>query len=64
MNDTQLLAALAPVVIVNLMLVVVALAACCRAEATRGPKWVWALVILFVNVLGPILFFAFGRRSS
>jgi hypothetical protein len=27
----------------------------------RGPRWVWALVS-FVNVIGPLSYFAFGRR--
>ncbi|WP_214402114.1 PLDc N-terminal domain-containing protein [Pseudonocardia lacus] len=27
----------------------------------RGPRWVWALVSL-LNFIGPISYFAFGRR--
>ena len=29
-----------------------------------GSKLVWALVIFFVNVLGPILYFVAGREES
>jgi predicted membrane-bound dolichyl-phosphate-mannose-protein mannosyltransferase len=62
--DTKLFAIVAPIIIINLILIVTALVACFRAEETRGPKWMWALIIIFVNLLGPILFFLMGRRSS
>ena len=31
---------------------------------TRGPKWMWALIILFVNILGPIAYLLFGREEA
>ena len=31
------------------------------AEEVNGPRWVWALVSL-VNVVGPLTYFAVGRR--
>ena len=31
------------------------------AHEVRGRKWVWATVA-FVNFLGPVAYFAFGRR--
>jgi hypothetical protein len=31
---------------------------------TRGPKWVWALVILFVNLIGPIIYFVAARKDE
>ncbi|WP_394141069.1 PLD nuclease N-terminal domain-containing protein [Cytobacillus oceanisediminis] len=56
-------AILAPIVIIQLILMVVAIFDLVRIEKTDGPKWVWALVILFINLLGPIMYFIFGRRS-
>ena len=38
--------------------------ACRRRERVRGPKWVWALVIVFVNYIGPIIYFVAGRRDE
>jgi drug/metabolite transporter (DMT)-like permease len=55
---------LIPVVIVQLILLVVALLDLLKREKTRGPKWVWVLVILFVNLLGPIIYFLFGRDNE
>jgi hypothetical protein len=50
-----------PLVVIQLVLVVAALWDLIRREATRGPKWVWVLVILFVNMIGPIVYFVVGR---
>ncbi|MFH2039590.1 MAG: PLD nuclease N-terminal domain-containing protein [Chloroflexota bacterium] len=55
---------LIPVVIVQLILLVVALLDLLKREKTRGPKWVWVLVILFVNLFGPIIYFLFGRDNE
>jgi hypothetical protein len=35
-----------------------------RREKTRGPKWAWALVIVLVNYIGPIIYFVAGRRDE
>jgi hypothetical protein len=35
-----------------------------RRRETRGPKWVWALVIIFVNIIGPIVYFVIGRGDA
>ncbi|OCA81559.1 transcriptional regulator [Bacillus sp. FJAT-27225] len=54
---------LLPVLLISLILLVVALVDLVRSERTNGPKWVWALVIVMVSTLGPILYFVFGRRN-
>ncbi|MEK3853583.1 PLD nuclease N-terminal domain-containing protein [Cytobacillus sp. FSL H8-0458] len=56
-------AILAPIVIIQLILLVVAIIDLVKIEKANGPKWVWALVIIFINLLGPIIYFIFGRRS-
>ncbi|WP_264738251.1 PLD nuclease N-terminal domain-containing protein [Cytobacillus firmus] len=56
-------AILAPIIIIQLILMTVAIIDLVRIEKPNGPKWVWALVILFINLLGPIIYFIFGRRS-
>ena len=61
---SQYLPLLIPILIIQLALVVVALLDLSRRSATRGPKWVWVLVILFVNVIGPIIYFAIGREDE
>jgi len=34
-----------------------------RHERTKGSKWVWALVIIFVNLIGPIVYLVIGREE-
>jgi len=58
------IAVLAPVLIINLILIIVAVIDLIRIENTRGPKWLWAIVILFVNLIGPVLYFIVGRRND
>ena len=53
-----------PLLIVQLLLILVALINCLRAERTNGPKWMWALIIVFISVFGPIAYFVFGRRND
>jgi len=52
---------LVPVLVIQLALLVTALVDLIRRPHTRGPKWAWALVILFINIIGPIVYFTFGR---
>lgn len=54
----------APILIIQLILLVVALIDLLRIEKTNGPKWLWTLIILFVNIIGPVLYFVIGRRSE
>jgi hypothetical protein len=55
---------LIPVIILQVALMLVALIDLLRRERTRGPKWVWLLVILFVNLFGPIAYFILGREEE
>lgn len=57
-------ALIAPLIIVQVILAIVALIDIARIHATNGPKWVWVLVALFINTIGPIVYFVFGRKTS
>ena len=61
---TELLPFLIPLAIIQLILLVVALVDLSRRPATRGPKWMWAVIIIFVNLIGPIAYFAVGREDG
>ncbi|WP_238403796.1 PLD nuclease N-terminal domain-containing protein [Paenibacillus paridis] len=61
---SQILPIIAPIIVIQLILMVIALVLCAKAERTRGPKWVWVLIIIFVNIFGPIAFFIAGRRTD
>lgn len=55
---------LAPIFIIQLILIIVAIIDLVKVEKTNGPKWMWALIILFINIIGPILYFVIGRKSN
>ena len=54
----------APLIVLQVILMIAALVSCMRQEETNGPKWMWVLIILFVNLLGPILYFVIGRKNG
>jgi hypothetical protein len=55
---------LAPLFIIHLILLIVSLVDLSRIEKTNGPKLLWVLIIIFVNIIGPILYFVIGRRNN
>jgi hypothetical protein len=60
----RLLPLLIPLVVIQLGLMVVALWDLIKREQTRGPKWFWALVIIVVNFIGPIIYLVIGRTDE
>ena len=55
---------LIPIAIIQLALMIFAIVDLLKRQRTKGPKWVWALVIVFVNFIGPILYFVIGREEE
>lgn len=56
-------AVIAPLLAIQAILLIIALIDCIRIEKTNGPKWVWLLIIILGNTIGPILYFIFGRKE-
>lgn len=57
-------AAIVPILILQLILMSIALVSCIKEEKTNGPKWLWILIILFIQLIGPVLYFVVGRRND
>ena len=55
---------LLPIFILQLVLLLTALVDCIRREKTNGPKWVWVLIIICINILGPVAYFIVGRSRD
>jgi hypothetical protein len=66
LKPEQIIALLIPIVVIQLGLMIAALVDLERDErrVRGGSKLVWAIVIVFVNILGPILYFIAGREES
>jgi len=62
----MLLAILVPILLIQLGLLVIALYDLTRpTRRVKGDnKVVWALIIIFINVIGPILYFLVGREDA
>ncbi|CAI9396772.1 PLD nuclease N-terminal domain-containing protein [Niallia sp. FSL W8-0635] len=55
---------IAPVLILQFILMLTALISCIKQEETNGPKWLWILLILIVSLFGSILYFVIGRKNT
>ena len=61
--DTLNWALIAPLIVIQFVLMIMALIDIKRIHATNGPKWVWILVVIVVNTIGPIVYFIFRRKN-
>jgi uncharacterized RDD family membrane protein YckC len=63
-NLAHLLPLLIPVAIIELGLLVWALLDIIRRKNVKGPKIVWIIVIVVIEIFGPIAYFLFGRGEE
>lgn len=52
-----------PIIVLQFILMVVALIDVIRHQRTNGPFIMWVFIIVLGNLIGPILYFIFGRRQ-
>jgi hypothetical protein len=66
LKPEQIVALLVPIVAIQIGLMIAALVDLERSErrVRGGSKIVWALVIVLVNIIGPILYFVAGREEA
>ena len=57
----KILPLLIPIILLQLVLMVVALIDLIKRERTRGPKWMWAIIIVLGELLGPVIYLVVGR---
>jgi hypothetical protein len=55
---------LIPLFLLQLVLTVAALVDIIRNKRTRGPEWVWMLIVIFISTIGPIIYFVAGREEN
>jgi Phospholipase_D-nuclease N-terminal len=66
MPSGQLIAILAPLIILQLALMGVGLYDLTRPDrrVKGGNKWIWGIVIVVGELAGPLVYFLFGREES
>lgn len=55
---------IAPLLVVQFILLIVALVDLRKIHATNGPKILWVFIILCVSLFGPIAYFVVGRKQT
>ena len=60
----KLLPLLIPLFLIQLGLMIAALVDLIKREKSKGPKWMWVIIIVFVNMIGPIVYFVVGREDE
>lgn len=60
----KLLPLLIPLFLIQLGLMIAALVDLIKRERTKGPKWMWIIIVVFVNMIGPIVYFVVGREDE
>jgi uncharacterized Tic20 family protein len=63
LNISQILMMLLPLLVIQLVLVVFALIKLVKGNVRFLPKWAWALIIVFFNLIGPVVFLIVGREK-
>ena len=64
--DSTILLVITPLVLIQLGLVVWGLYDLTRpGRRVKGDsRVIWALVIIFINIIGPVVYFLFGREEA
>jgi len=63
-NLAHLLPLLIPIALLEFGLLIWALLDLIRRKSVKGNKVVWILVIVLINIIGPIVYFIFGRGDD
>ncbi|MPM96173.1 Negative regulatory protein YxlE [bioreactor metagenome] len=64
MSNLEIIKLLAPLIIIQFGLVVFTLFRLVKDRVKYLPKWGWALVIVFINLIGPIMYLIIGRERD
>ena len=65
METRELILLLIPLTIIQIVLMSLALIDLLnRKKVTGGNKFIWAMVIVLINMVGPVLYFVIGRKED
>jgi hypothetical protein len=65
MNEIQnYIGLLIPILVLELVLMIAGLVDLSKRRVRYLPKWGWLLIILFIQLIGPITYFLIGREDE
>ncbi len=53
-----------PIMIIEYGLMIYALVQAIRNEVLYLPRWGWVLIIVFISIIGPVIFLLIGRKKD
>lgn len=53
-----------PIIIIQYGLMIYALVQAVRNEVAYLPKWGWILIIVLIDIIGPVIFLIIGRKKE
>lgn len=53
-----------PIILIQLFLMGLGITQLFKNDVNYLPKWVWALIIIFGQILGPVIFLIFGKKRD
>jgi len=64
MSLSEIVKLLAPVILVQFSLMIFVLYRLSKDRVKYLPKWAWVLIIIFVNIIGPLAYLIIGRDGD
>ena len=64
MSTSTIILIVLPILVLQIALQVYALYDLWKSRNVRENTWVWVLVIILLELLGPLVYFLFGRKGS
>lgn len=64
MSNTELLKLFAPLIALEMILMVFCLFKLRKDKVRFLPKWAWALIIILIHTLGPLSYLIIGRERD
>ncbi len=62
--DLETIKLFAPLIIINALLIIICLFDIIKNMDERKNKIFWLVVVLLINIVGPVLYLVLGRKSS
>jgi hypothetical protein len=64
MTLTEAIKMFAPIIAIQLVLMIFCIYRLTRDKVKYLPKWVWAIIIVLVNFIGPVFYLIIGRERD
>ena len=64
MSLVEILKLFAPLIVIQFILIIIGIRSLIKDEVKFMPKWAWAIIIILINLFGPIIYLFIGRKRD